>query len=134
MVDESIKKCMSTDLASVEEEDNLQKVVDNMAKKDRDFVVVRRGDEIKGIISDDELFTCISQGKDLKKIKAGKFMNACQLIGVNPCLHVSEDETVENAIKTMSITGARYLLVTGEKGVTGVVSAHDLICALRTPR
>lgn len=132
MLDSRIKRYMRTDVPSVDIDDTFDKIVDFMIEKDLDFVVVRSKGEIVGIISDQEIGTCLSQGRDLKKVRAREFMDACRLAGVTPCLQLNEHETVLNAIKTMSTTGARYILVTGKSGVRGVVSFHDMIRAVKS--
>jgi CBS domain-containing protein len=132
MLKSSIKEYMRTDVPSVDIDDTFDKIVDFMIDKDLDFVVVRSDGEIVGVISDQEICTCIAQGRDLKKLRAREFMDACRLAGVTPCLQLNEHETVINAIKTMSTTGVRYILVTGESGVKGVISFHDLIRAVRS--
>jgi CBS domain-containing protein len=144
---ETIKKYMNSALVVVAPTATLAQVAKSLAEKDTDIAVVKSGKEIVGVITDSDIFHSMKSyvfqdvledlPKDVAKVKVeeimdGKlsdnFMSVCQLTGLRPCLMVGEEETVENAIKTMGASEAHHLLVIGSDGsVSGTLSAHDLL-------
>ncbi len=142
-----VSKYMSRKLVVVSPESTLAQVAKFMAEKDTDIAVVKSGKEFLGIITDSDIFHSMKSyvlidvleglPKDVGKVKIeeimrGKlsqdFMSVCQLTGLKPCLMVGEDETIENAIKTMGAVEAHHLLVIDSSGnVSGTLSARDLL-------
>jgi CBS domain-containing protein len=138
---------MSRKLAVVSPESTLAQVAKFMAEKGTDLVIVKSGNEMLGILTDSDIFHSMKSyvfrdvledlPKDASKIKVEEimngtaskdFMSVCQLTGLKPCLMIGEDDTVENAIKTMGATESHHLLVIAADGsLSGTLSAHDLL-------
>lgn len=144
---ETVSKYMSHKLVVVSPESTLAQVAKFMAEKDTDVVVVKSGKEILGILTDSDIFHSMKSyvfrdilddlPKDASKVKVQEimngtlskdFMSVCQLTGLKPCLMIGEEDTVENAIKTMGATESHHLLVIGSDGLlAGTLSARDLL-------
>ncbi len=126
-----VKDIMRKDYVVVDCNATLQDVLNKMVENNTTFAVVKRGNIICGVITDREIFSAIASKKDLSKIKVEEFMNACQLIGINPCAQVSEEDSIEDAIKVMLLNGVDTLLVYGPTGLSGIVSSRDILKAYK---
>lgn len=144
---ETVSKYMSHKLVVVSPETTLAQVAKFMAEKDTDIVIVKSGKEMLGILTDSDIFHSMKSyvfrdilddlPKDVAKVKVEEimsgtastnFMSVCQLTGLKPCLMIGEEDTVENAIKTMGATESHHLLVVGSDGaLSGTLSARDLL-------
>ena len=67
----------------------------------------------------------------MKAPLAMEFMEACGLTGTNMCIVLGEDDTVANAMRVMAIGGVDHILIIGEDGVSGTLSASDLLKAFK---
>lgn len=149
-LDRPIKKFMDREPLFVSPEEDLRSVAMKMAKGNKDVVVVMTKEgELKGLITAGDLFYAMKTevlGKDIqegihidvraekvseimKSIQSSDFMMACGLSGTKPCISLSEDDTVANAIRLMAMAGIDHLLIIGENGVAGTLSDNDLIKA-----
>jgi CBS domain-containing protein len=142
-----VKKYMSDRLVFVSPTATLAQVAEMMAKEDTDIAIVKSGKNYAGIITDSDIFMAMKSyvfkdevenlPEDAGKVKiveimrgtlSKEFMNMCELTGLRPCLMLGEEETVENAIKTMGKAGSHHILVIGADGsIVGTLSAHDLL-------
>jgi CBS domain-containing protein len=138
---------MSHKLVVVSPESTLAQVARFMAEKETDIAIVKSGKEMLGILTDSDIFHSMKSyvfrdvldglPKDAAKVKVEEimhgtvskdFMSVCQLTGLKPCLMIGEEDTVEDAIKTMGATESHHLLVIGSDGfLSGTLSAHDLL-------
>ncbi len=131
-----VKDFVRKDVLEVKCDESLQEVLNKMVEKDTTFAVVRREEkgwkgEICGVITDKEIFSAIASNKDLTKIKAEEFMHACQLTGINPCAQISEEDSIEDAIRVMLLNGVDALLVYGVTGFVGVITSRDILKAYK---
>ncbi len=131
MVTKKVKDYMRKEYLTVDCNSTLQDVLNKMVENNTNFAVVKKGNVICGIITDKEIFSAIASKQDLEKIKAEEFMNACQLVGINPCAQVSEEDSIEDAIKVMLLNGVDTLLVYGSFGLSGIISSRDILRAFK---
>ncbi|WXG44686.1 MAG: CBS domain-containing protein [Promethearchaeati archaeon SRVP18_Atabeyarchaeia-1] len=144
---ETVKKYMNSELVVVAPTTTIAQVAKSLAEKGTDIAIVKSGKDIVGIITDSDIFHSMKSyvfqdvledlPKDVSKVKieeimrgtlSDNFMSVCQLTGLRPCLMIGEEETIENAIKTMGASEAHHLLVIGSDGsLSGTLSAHDLL-------
>ncbi len=127
-----VKDLMRKEYLVVDCNATLQEVLNKMVENNTTFAVVKKGNIICGVITEREIFSAIASKQDLKKIKAEEFMHACQLVGINPCAQVSEEDSVEDAIRVMLLNGVDTLLVYGPTGLSGIISARDILKAYKT--
>ena len=144
---DTVSKYMSRKVVVVSPDSTLAQVAKFMAEKNTDIAIVKSGKEILGVFTDSDIFHSMKSyvfrdilddlPKDVGKVKVEEimrgtvskdFMSVCQLTGLKPCLMIGEEDTVENAIKTMGATESHHLVVIGPDGtVSGTLSAHDLM-------
>lgn len=133
MEKKAVKDYMETDVESVSSDANLQDVINIMIEKNTEFVWVKDkermefGSDLCGIIGEEEIFDAIAGGKNPSEINAGEVMQACKIMGINPCLQIDPDASVKDAAKLMRVSGVHHALVTGATGVIGVFSVRGLI-------
>jgi CBS domain-containing protein len=138
---------MKTKLVLVSPTSTLAQVAKSLAERDTDIAIVKSAKGPVGVITDTDIFMAMKSyvlkdefeglPEDAGKVKIDQiirgtlskdFMNMCQLTGLRPCLMLGEEETVENAIKTMAKAGSHHLVIIGADGsVIGTLSAHDLL-------
>lgn len=149
-LEQPIKKYMKRSPIKVAPSASLGEVVDKMAQRDRDVIIVVDGEELKGIVTSHDLFDALKTyvlGKDLleqtprdvREMKIAsvmkgsytkEFMEACGLKGTDVCITLGEENSVVDAIRLMSVSGLDHVLVMGEKGIVGTLSDDDLIKAI----
>jgi len=93
-----------------------------MKAHDVGSVIVKLNDQPVGIVTErDILLKVIGEGKDPKKVKVGEIMSS-------PLITVKADDTIEEALKKMSIYGFRRLPVVGKNGkIVGMFAQRFLI-------
>lgn len=129
MLKDKIKKYVRK-LPAVSFEASLKEAAEVMVQNDVSCAVVEVEGEVAGVVTHGDVISYMAAGKVSKK--AGEIMSACSLGGgVNPCLQLSEWDTMENAMKVMGISGVHHLLVVGHEGkCSGVVSSRDVLRAI----
>jgi CBS domain-containing protein len=94
------------------------------AKKMRDLEVgglpiCGEDDRLKGLITDRDIVTqCVAAGKDPSSVKVEEFVAEAVTIGA--------DDSIENALRTMSEHGVRRLPVIDGQDLVGIVSQADV--------
>lgn len=131
-LNDEIKNAVNWDAEQVDMEDSLRTVIQKMAGSNTSALVVKSGDTVAGIVTDIDLMNCLVEGDDLDAVKAGKFMTACELIttgdeNASPCAQLDESESILSALKVMEAAGVHNLLVSGDDGRVGTVSARKLL-------
>lgn len=148
-LDMKIKTIMKKNPIIVSPNDNLANVSKKMAKADKDVVVVREGELVKGLVTASDIYYAMKSyvlGKNMlesipmevRDIKVGElmkapmaieFMEACGLTGTNMCIVLSEDDNVADAMRVMAIGGVDHILIVGDDGIAGTLSDNDLLKA-----
>jgi len=146
-----IKKIMKKDPLMVGPHENLADVSKKMAAKEKDVVVVREGELVKGLVTASDIYYAMKSyvlGKNMlesipmeirdieiselmKAPMAIEFMEACGLTGTNMCIVLGEDDTVTDAMRVMAISGVDHILIIGEDGIAGTLSDNDLLKAFK---
>ncbi len=148
--EEKISKYVNRNVLYAKPEATLGEVASLMAQKGTDVAVVRSNDaQVIGLITAQELFYALRAyvlGKDfleniktdlrdirvkemMRSVKALDFMDVCSLTGTKVCIGISENETVANAIRVLSMAGITHLLINDKNGVIGTLCAEDLVKA-----
>ena len=146
-----IKKIMKKDPIIIEPNETLAEVSKKMAAKEKDVVVVREGELVKGLVTASDIYYAMKSyvlGKNMlesipmeirdieiselmKAPMAIEFMEACGLTGTNMCIVLGEDDTVADAMRVMAISGVDHILIIGEDGIAGTLSDNDLLKAFK---
>ena len=103
-----------------------------MSEKGRSGVVVLSGLDIVGLVNYEEVLHVLVQGKDPKKVMVRELLEACSMVGENPCLQISEDSMVIDALRVMNMGSTQRLLVVDREGkLSGSISFLDAIKAYK---
>lgn len=117
---------------NVNADDSLRVAIQQMAKSEISALVVKRNEDVIGIVSDYDLLKGVVGKKDLDMTKVSELMTPCELITQegtkNPCAQLDETESIENALHIIDVAGTHHLMVTGsDKGEVGMVSIRSLL-------
>jgi CBS domain-containing protein len=124
----NVKKLMRTDIPSVEVVATFYDAKEKMIEEDTSVVVVKADEKIVGMVTETDIFSHAVAGKGLKALMVEEHMSMCEFGGLNPCLQVFENSSVDDAMKIMAISGVHHLLVWGEGGeLNGVISSKDIL-------
>ena len=150
-LDMKIQKIMKKDPIIVEPTETLADVSKKMAAKEKEVVVVKEGELVKGLVTASDIYYAMKSyvlGKNLlesipmeirdieiselmKAPMAIEFMEACGLTGTNMCIVLGEDDTVADAMRVMAISGVDHILIVSEDGIAGTLSDNDLLKAFK---
>lgn len=142
-----IKKIMKGSPLVVDPNESLADVSKKMAKHDKDVVVVKDGELVKGLVTATDIFYAMKSyvlGKnmletipmEIRDIKVSElmkgpmaieFMEACGLTGTNMCIVLGEEDTVADAMRVMAIGGVDHILIINKEGIAGTLSDNDLL-------
>ena len=76
-------------------------------------------DRLKGMLTDRDIVTeCVATGKDPSSVKVEEFVSEAVTIGA--------DDSIEEALRTMTSNGVRRLPVIDGKRLVGIVSQADI--------
>jgi CBS domain-containing protein len=124
----NIKDLMRTDIPALSVGATFYDAKQKMAEEDTSVVVIKDGEKIVGMVTETDIFSHAVAGKGLKSLKVEGHMSVCEFGGLNPCLQVFENGTIDDAMKIMAISGVHHLLVWGEGGeLGGVISSRDIL-------
>ncbi|MBU2559512.1 CBS domain-containing protein [archaeon] len=124
----NVKELMRTDIPAIGTGMTFYDAKERMIEEDTSGVVVKADEKIVGMVTETDIFSHAGVGKCLKDIGVEKHMSVCEFGGLNPCLQVFENSSVDEAMKIMAISGIHHLLVWGEGGeLSGVISSKDVL-------
>jgi CBS domain-containing protein len=146
-----VKKIMKKDPIIVKPEESLAAVSKKMAANDRDVVVVKEGELVKGLVTASDIYHAMRSyvlGKSMLESipmeirdvhvselmntpTAIEFMEACGLTGTNMCIILGQDDSVADAMRVMAISGVDHILIVGDDGIAGTLSDNDLLKAFK---
>jgi len=146
-----IKEIMKKDPLIVGPHETLANVSKQMAAKEKDVVVVKDGELVKGLVTASDIYYAMKSyvlGKNMlesipieirdieinelmKAPMAIEFMEACGLTGTNMCIVLGEEDTVADAMRVMAISGVDHILIIGEGEIAGTLSDNDLLKAFK---
>lgn len=147
MFDAKIQNFMIKDPLIVSVTDDLARIGNRMAETGKDVAIVMDKDQIKGLVSVQDIVNAtkkhvlkkLSFEKIPKNIRtihvqellqnrhANEFMEACELEGYNVAVALGENDSLVDAFKVMSNSGADHIVVICPDGSLGTLSAHDII-------
>ncbi len=101
---------------AIEEKTTVKEAAKIMAERGIGSVIVLKGDNIKGIITDRDILRNI--GKSSKKVSAIMSQNV---------VTVDENESIDNAAIIMAENDIKKLPVVGNGKIVGIITSTDLI-------
>ncbi|MCW4011474.1 MAG: CBS domain-containing protein [Candidatus Bathyarchaeota archaeon] len=150
-LDMKVKTIMKKEPLIVQPNETLADVSKRMAKANKDVVVVKEDEIVKGLVTASDIYYAMKSyvlGKnmlesipmEIRDIKIGElmkapmaieFMEACGLTGTNMCIVLGEEDSVADAMRVMAIGGVDHILIIGDDGVSGTLSDNDLLKAFK---
>ncbi len=100
-----------------------------MVEQNQRSVVIVDDRGIMGLINASDMARFIIQERDLKGSSIRDFMTFCSLSGPAPCIQISDDDTLLNALKVMVMWGADVVVVVDRNN--NLVGTIDLLQALK---
>jgi CBS domain-containing protein len=105
---------------TIDEDSTVRTAAEKMGKKRIGSLIVKKEDEIKGIITERDIMSrVIAQKRSLDNVKVKEVMST-------PIVKVNKDIEGEEVLKTMSEKGVGRVLVTDENKIVGIFSTSDI--------
>jgi CBS domain-containing protein len=116
-----VKRVMSKRIISLCDADTVQRSAEAMTEHGIGCVVISRGEEIFGIVTETDLIRkVLGQGLDPKEVKLESIMSF-------PAISIDEEAFLEEAYKLMGQNQIRHLLVTSKGHPAGIISARSFM-------
>ena len=115
----AVREAMSTDVVTVKPNSNLRSITRKMMLHKIGCVVVKNTDTI-GIVTEGDIVSAISKGRDPEKARAKDVMST-------PLISVSPREDVIKVAHLMSKYNIRRLPVMKGKKLLGITTTHDIL-------
>jgi CBS domain-containing protein len=122
----TVREVMDREFVGVSESDDVRSVAELLLAEDAECAVVLRGQEPVGLLTERDVLSVVSEGRDPETVSVGDVV-------LGPIPTVAPDSGVDAAVDTMTAQGRRRLLVTDE-GVVGLLTEHDLLSATTIER
>lgn len=123
--DQGVRELTRAPVLAVHGPDTLRAAATAMADNQVGLLVVRRGTVAVGVLSERDIVRAVAEGADVDDTRVDEYMTE-DLAGIR------SEASVQEAIDVMTANGVRHLLVRHEGHVEGVLSARDLLQAMRT--
>lgn len=114
-----VKAAMSKDIISVEAERSIRSAVKTMVKNDLGSVVVTKGGEPVGIVTERDIMKSIGYGKVNLDTEVGRIMS-------KPLISIGFDATLGEAADMMIKRKVRRLMVQQDGKYVGIITQRDL--------
>jgi CBS domain-containing protein len=123
MADKKARDIMSTDCTCIGEDDTLLDAAKKLAEKDVGALpICGNDDRLKGMLTDrDIVVKALAQGKDPGSVKAGELG-----VGDGKTVTIGADDTIDEALHTMTEHKVRRLPVIDGRDLVGIISQADI--------
>ena len=123
MADKTARDVMDPDCTCVNEDETLVDAAKKMAEKDVGALpICGNDDRLKGMLTDrDIVVKALAQGKDPSSTKAGELG-----VGDGKTVTIGADDSIEEALATMTKHGVRRLPVIDGHDLVGIVTQADV--------
>ena len=118
----TVRDVMTRDYVGVSESDTVLGAVRLMDEDDIGCVVVLRGSDPVGIVTESDVLALIADERDPAEVEVSSIMS-------DPIVSVDADRGLSDAAGTMSREDIRRLVVTNDDELIGVLSERDVISA-----
>jgi CBS domain-containing protein len=124
----SVKDLMKGSTIRVSSDGTLEDVLEAMIENDTPIVLVMDGEELLGMVGDNDIARLLAKGVDLKNAKTVDFITACMLTGNQPCVQIREEDSLLNSLRVMDLSNATHLVVVDNNDkVVGTLSVLDAL-------
>lgn len=125
--DLTIRDVMTREYVGVSESDTVQGAVELMRDERVGSVVVLRGTEPVGVMTEWDVLELVADGDDPAE-------TAVEAVMSTPAISMDADRRLGDAVETMSRHDIRRMLAIGDDDVVGVLSERDVIAAAASSR
>lgn len=122
----TVREVMDREFVGVSESDDVRSVAELLLAEDAECAVVLRGQEPVGLMTERDVLSVVSEGRDPETVSVGDVV-------LESVPTVDPDSGIDAAVDTMTSGGSRRLLVV-EEGVVGLLTEHDLLSATSIER
>jgi diguanylate cyclase (GGDEF)-like protein/PAS domain S-box-containing protein len=121
----TVAAAMRLDVPTLTEDTDLAKASQVMAERRQGCVVVVRGDQAVGILTERDIVRLAREIEDPNTVKVAAVMRF-------PLLSVAPDSPLQEATRLMDSRATRRLVVIDEGRLVGLITQHDIALALET--
>lgn len=118
----TVRDVMTREFVGVSESDTVLGAVKLMHEEDAGYVVVLRGSEPVGIVTESDVLALVADERDPADVAVSSVMS-------DPVVSVDVDRALSDAAATMSREDIRRLAATSDGELAGVLSERDVIAA-----
>jgi len=118
----TVRDVMTREFVGVSESDTVLGAVKLMHEEDAGYVVVLRGSEPVGIVTESDVLALVADERAPADVAVSSVMS-------EPVVSVDVDRTLSDAAATMSREDIRRLAATSDGELVGVLSERDVIAA-----
>ena len=118
----SVRDVLTKDYVGVSESDTVHGAVSLMRSDRLGCVLVMRGSELLGIVTEWDVLGLIEDGGDPTTTTVGDLMSA-------PVITIGPNYSLSDAADTMTHEGIRNLVVTADDEIVGILTQRDVIAA-----
>ena len=122
----TVREVMDREFVGVSESDDVRSVADLLLEEGAECAVVLRGQEPVGLLTERDVLTVVSEGRDPETVTVGDVV-------AGPVPSVAPDSGVDVAVDAMTARGSRRLVVVDGE-VKGLLTEHDLLSATTIQR
>ena len=107
------------DAIFLESDEYARRGVELMKERNQNCVLVTRGGEVVGIVSETDILEKMTRAKDMDKVHLRDLMSS-------PVVAVAPNATVQEAINVMKSRNVKQVMVHGYSAAIGIVSMKDI--------
>ncbi|GBC75439.1 Hypoxic response protein 1 [archaeon HR06] len=126
--EKEIEEYIRRDFLVLNSEDNAKAAAKLMSEKGQDAILVEKGGEIVGIVTERDLFNrVLAKGLDPNKVKLSEVMSS-------PLISINRRAKVKDAIALMSKNNCRRLVVKDDGKIIGIITQRSIVGDLASDR
>ena len=116
----TVGQLMTSNLSTIAEDATIKQAADHMQTEQIGSLLVKKGEEFSGIITETDVVRAVAEEGDLSQISVTQVMSS-------PILTVEKKLSPHYARDLMADKRIRHLAVTEEGKIVGIISARDLL-------
>ena len=121
----TIGQLMTSNLSTIPEDATIKQAAGNMQEEHIGSLLVKKGEEFSGIITETDVVRAVAEEDDLSGISVAHVMS-------KPILSVEKKLSPHYARDLMAEKRIRHLAVTDSGEIVGIISARDLLAYFKT--
>jgi len=121
----TVGQLMTSNLSTIAEDATIKQAADHMQTDQIGSLLVKKGEEFSGIITETDVVRAVAEEGDLSQISVTQVMSS-------PILTVEKKLSPHYARDLMAGKRIRHLGVTEEGKIVGIISVRDLLAYFKT--